>query len=196
MYGYALYHLALFLVIAGYTISAIVLALKVASGVTIPDFHRHIPTEESLSIANLLAFIFGNAEAFPSCFIFGSFAFFFQTVAWVELPLAIIGNICLLYTVLMKRVGSVSRDIDAAACGMRIRGAFSIQHLAVRLAVFCLIATEYIGRMGWITNIVYFHTILALSLLAAFPYTYLVHIPFAPIAIWLAINRARRNAVA
>ncbi|SEM14539.1 hypothetical protein SAMN04489760_10562 [Syntrophus gentianae] len=194
--GCTLYHLAILLTVTGYVVATGILLSKIAGGVAIPDFHRPMPGGNSLAISNLLAFIFGNAEKFPSQFLFGSWAAFFQAIAWFDLPLAVMGNGCLLYTVLRRQVGSIRHRLDDAMIEKQLRGQFSGQRLFVRLMIFSIILAEFIGRMGWMPNIAYYHAVLALSLIAALPFTYLVHIPLSPLAAWLAIWRRRRNAIA
>jgi len=182
--------------VTSYVISAAILLNKVAAGVPIPDFHRPMYGESSLAISNILAFIFGNAEEFPSRFLFGSLATYFQAIAWIDLPLAVIGNGFLLYTVLRRQVGTIHHRLDNAMIDRQLHGQFSGQRLIVRLLILSIILAEFIGRLGWMPDIAYYHAILALSLVAALPYTYLLHIPLSPLVAWLAIWRQRRNAIA
>jgi hypothetical protein len=194
--GCTFYHVAILLTVASYVLSAAILLSKIATGVPLPDFHRPLHGEASLAAANILAFIFGNAEEFPSRFLFGSFAPCFQAVAWIDLPLAVIGNGFLLYTVLRRQIGTIRSRLDEAMIHRQLRGHFSGQRLLVRLLILSIILAEFIGRLGWMPNIAYYHALLALILVAAIPYTYLRHIPLSPLVAWLAIWRQRRNAIA
>ena len=194
--GYTFYHIAIFTLFTSYAISTVILLRKITLGIPIPDFQQPASIATNLSISNILAYIFGNAEPFPSHFLFGKFAPFFHLTAWIDLPFALIGNGCLLYTVLRKRIGAIRFDIDEAMQNTRIKGMFSGQHLMVRIIILSIILSEFIGRLGWIPTIAFYHSILALSLIAILPFTYLVHIPLAPLVLWLGFHRQRHNAIA
>jgi hypothetical protein len=194
--GYLFYHLAIILVVAGYTASAAIILHNIASGIPIPDFHPQLPEVAAHSTANILAFIFGNAEPYASKYLFGSFSPWFQHIAWFDFPLAIVGNACLLHTVLRRRVGAVRNDLDSAVRGIRLRGEFSGQHLLIRVIILSIILLEFMGRLSIGPVVAYYHAFLGLTLIAIFPYTYLVHIPLAPVVAWLAFQRRQRNAIA
>lgn len=194
--GYALYHGAIFMVVGGYAVSALIIALRWGAHAPILDYATGVATAGPTTLANVLALIFGNAEQLPSSFLFGSWAPWFRTMAWCELPLAVAGNACLLYTLLHGRLGAVRHALDPAVKNLRLRGAFSGQHLLVRSIVFGIIVLEFIGRFNWVPGIAYAHAWLGLALVALFPFTYLAHIPLAPLALGLAILRRRRHAVA
>jgi hypothetical protein len=195
-WGYVCYHLAIFIVVTGYIAAAAILLFKKASGVPIPDFYPQLSAVTDQRIANGLAFIFGNAEPSASQFLFGSFSPWFQGLALADLPLAVVGNACLLSTVLRRRIGAVHHDIDDAVRHLRLKGQFSGQHLMVRAIIFTIILMVFICRMEWIPTITYYHAVLALTLIALFPFTYLAHIPLAPLVVWSAFRRRRRNAIA
>jgi hypothetical protein len=195
-YGYIFYHLAIFMVVAGYAASSLILGWDMLTGQAIPNFTTGLSGPGNWLPSNVMALIFGNAEVFPSTFLFGSYAPMFRAFAACELPLAVIGNLCLLLTVLRRANGSVRHDLDPAAQNLRLTGAFSGQHLLVRLLIFSIIAMEFAGRFGWIPGIAYYHALFGMTLIALLPFTYLAHIPLASLAVWLAVQRRHRNAVA
>jgi len=194
--GCAFYHIAIILTVAGYVVSTAIMLGSIASGVPIPDFHGQMQGETSPAISNILEKNFGNAEPFPSQFLFGSFAPYFQAIAWIDLPLAVIGNGCLLYAILRQRADNVRYHLVDGLNALRLEGRFFGQRLGVRLLILSIILTEFIGRTGWIPDIAYYHAVLALILVAALPYTYLSHILLIPLVAWSAIRRHRRNAIA
>jgi hypothetical protein len=195
-WGYALYHSAILMVVSGYALSFGILLVKIATHAPILDFATHSLVAGPTTISNLLALIFGNAEHMPSVFLFGTWAPWLSALAWCELPLAVAGNACLLYTLLHGRMGAVRHDLDVAVQDLRLRGEFSGQHLLVRLVIFTIIGMEFMGRFNLIPGIAYAHAWMGMLLIALFPFTYLVHIPLAPLALGLAIWRRRQHAIA
>ena len=193
--GYVMYHAAIFLVVTGYAASAAVIAVRLLSGHPVMDYVSGALSTDS-SPANTLALIFGNAETGPSSFLFGQWSPVFRALTLCELPLAITGNACLLFTVIKSRMGAVRHDLDAASGDIRISGSFSGQHLAVRLVILSIITMEFIGRTGLVPGIVYAHAALAFTLIGMFPFSYLSHIVLAPLALYFAVSRRRRNEVA
>lgn len=193
--GYACYHAAIFMVVTGYAFSLARLVQAFFFG-TIPEFDTGLPGPQSHSIANGLAFVFGNAEQFPSTFLFGRFAPWFRGLTACELPLAVTGNACLLYAALRKDTGAIRRDLDPAAGGLRLDGIFSGQHLLVRLIILAIIAMEFAGRFAWLPGVAYAHAFLGLTLIGLVPFTYLRHIPLAPLAVWQAVRRRRWRTIA
>jgi len=195
-WGYALYHSAILMVVGGYAVSSLIIAVKIALHSPLLDYATGTLIPGPTTWVNLLALVFGNAEHQPSLFLFGPWAPAFRSLAWCELPLAVAGNFCLLYTLLHRRMGAVRHDLDVAVQDLRLRGEFSGQHLLVRLIIFTIIVLEFIGRFQWVPGIAYAHAWMGMLLIALFPITYLVHIPLAPLALGLALLRRRRNAVA
>jgi hypothetical protein len=194
--GYAFYHSAILMVVGGYAVSSIIIICMLVMHAPILDFTSHALIAGPTGIANVLVLIFGNAEQLPSSFLFGSWAPWFRALAWCELPLAVTGNVCLLSALFQRRLGAVRHDLDPAVQNLRLRGVFSGQHLLVRSTIFSIILLEFIGRFDWIPGIAYGHAALGMLLIALFPFTYLAHIPLAPLALGLAILRRRRHAIA
>jgi hypothetical protein len=194
--GYALYHTAIFMVFSGYAVSGFIIGFKIFTHAPLLDFASGTLVAGSTTISNVIALIFGNAEQLPSDFIFGKWASAFRVMVWCELPFAITGNVCLFYTLLKGRMGAVRHDLDIAAQNLRLRGEFSGQHLLVRSIIFSIILMEFIGHLGWIPGIAYAHAGLGMLLIALFPFTYLVHIPLAPLSLGLAMVRRRRHSIA
>jgi hypothetical protein len=102
--GYCFYHSAILMVVSGYAVSCFIVLAKLAAHAPILDFASGALVAKHTTVSNILAIIFGNAEKLPSIFLFGSWAPWFRTLGWCELPLAIIGNVCLLYTLFHRRL--------------------------------------------------------------------------------------------
>ncbi len=193
--GYVSYHAAIALVITGYVASLFSLSLDALRGRVIPDYFTHAPNLTNNSVGNLMAWVFGNADTSASEFLFGRGAIAFRTMAWIELPLAMAGNACLLAVVLSARVGAIQRGIDPVSARVRHAGRFSAQHLIVRLIILSIICLEFIGRFDGYQCAASLHTIMAFTLVGLVPMTYLTHIPLAPFALWQALTRRRLNRV-
>lgn len=194
--GYALYHAAIILVVAGYMLSALVLAGKIFSGVLVPDVATGEPSWQSLSTANLLAVIFGNGESLQAGWLFGPWAGVFQTIGWGEIGCAILGQACLLSSLLFQRMGGVRRDLDPPARHFRLPGTFSWQHLGVRVLIAAIIGMEVLGRLQTTPDSVYYHSFLGLTLLLILPFSYVVHILFVPPAVYFAFRNRRSGIIA
>lgn len=193
--GYALYHVAIVMVMLGYGFSALLLLQRTLSGIPVPDVERGVLSGSSYAPANLLAFIFGNAEPVQVKFLFGIYGPVFLAITWCEVACAVFGNCCLMVTLLGGRCGALRGDLDEPARGLRLRGRFSCQHLIVRTLIFSLIITEVIGRLGWVDGVVYYHSLLGLTILLVFPFAYLRHVLFAPLALYLAVRERRSGRV-
>lgn len=194
--GYAAYHIAIVLVCIGYAVSSVLILVRWSMGQAIPDFFSGLPSARSTSTANLLALVFGNAEPLASRFLFGAAAPVFRALCLVELPCALVGNACLLWSAFTRRGGALRHDIDDAARGVRLPGRFSVQRMAIRLTILALILMEVAGRTGRVPTIAYYHALLGMGLVAVLPYTYLAHVPWSVLAVLLATRRRRRNAIA
>ena len=66
----------------------------------------------------------------------------------------------------------------------------------VRGLILLLIVSEVLGRLELVPGIVYIHSLLGLTLLLIFPFSYLRHIVFVPIAVSLAVRGRRLGTVA
>lgn len=193
--GYACYHWAIAMLVIGYVTSLVIVVANIAHGHVIPDYFTQDPNVTNTSMGNLITWIFGNADKSASQFLFGRFATTFRAVAWLELPLALVGNTCLLAVVIRARVGAIRRGLDSASTQVRHAGRFSGQHLLVRITILTIIALEFVGRFDGYKSAARYHGAVAFTLIALVPLTYLTHIPLAPVVIWQAIGRRRRNRV-
>lgn len=194
--GYCLYHTGIVLLVMGYLLSAVILLFKYFGNAPIPDISVGVQSMNSLSPANLLAIIFGNGESLQARFLFGEFATLFQTITWVEIACAFVGNQLLLWTVFLKRSGAVKNSIDPAVATVRIDGKRSLQHLVVRLIILFCIISEIVGRLHLMEDIVYYHAVAALTLILFFLFTYLSHIAYAPLSLYFAFKKRRHNVFA
>ncbi len=194
--GYAVYHMALVLLLLGYAVSALIVLAKIGLRMPVPDVAMGGVSAQSLSVANVLAIVFGNAEHFQSHFLFGPYASWFLNITWVEVGCAALGNACLLVTLLSKRSGAVRGDMDEPSRGVRIAGGFSWQHLVVRLLIFLIIWLEIFGRMGVSPSVVYYHAFAGVTLLLLLPFVYLRHIAFVPVALYQALVKRRAGLFA
>jgi hypothetical protein len=193
--GYALYHVAIVLVVLGYATALGIIALRFHQNHPLPSFLDPSPRATRLSISNLMLWVFGNADTTASRVLFGQSAPVFRAVAWLELPLALAGNTCLLVVATRARVGAIRRGIDSVSEPLRYQGRFSGQRLLVRLLILSIIALEFAGRFDSFRQAAVYHTVVAFTLIALIPVTYLTHIPLAPLALWQAVSRRRLNRV-
>lgn len=194
--GYALYHVAIITEVTGYSLSALILFVRMFLGQPVPDVGRHIEQSFNYTPANLLAIIFGNGEDLASHFLFGSFAPIFVGLTWVAVGFAVVGNLHLLYTLLTRRNAAVVADIDAASRGVRIKGRLTWDRLAVRLLIFTIIWTELLARLEVLPGIVFVHAGLGLALFTLFPFTYLFHMVYNFVALFYSARRRSIRAVA
>lgn len=194
-FGYLCYHVAIVLLVTGYVASLCIIVIDISGGRVIPDYFTQAPRVANTSIGNLMTWVFGNAEMKTSTFLFGAFAPAFRAMAWLELPLALVGNACLLAVVLRARVGAIRRGINSASARVRHAGRFSGQRLLVRLVILSIISLEFIGRFDGYQQAASLHTLVAFTLIALVPVTYLTHIPLVPIVLWQAVMRRRLNRV-
>ncbi|NTV66053.1 MAG: hypothetical protein HGA65_21305 [Oscillochloris sp.] len=194
--GYALYHAAIITEVSGYSISALILAVRLAMGQPVPDVARHVAESFNYTPANLLAIVFGNGEELAAHFLFGSFAAAFVAITWVAVGFAVLGNLHLLFTLLSRRNAAVLGDIDAAAQGVRIKGRLTWDRLLVRLMIFSIIWTELLARLEVVPGIVFIHAGLGLALFTLFPFTYLFHMVYNVVALYYSARRRSIRAVA
>ncbi|WP_129626672.1 hypothetical protein [Candidatus Oscillochloris fontis] len=194
--GYMLYHIAIITEVTGYSLSALILFVRMAMGQPVPNIAHHTAQSFNYAPSNLLAIVFGNGESLASQFLFGSFAPIFVNVTWVAVGFAVVGNLHLVYTLLTRRNSAVLADIDAASKGVRIKGRITWDRLAVRLLIFSIIWTELFARLELINGIVFVHAALGLALFTLFPFTYLFHMVFNIVALYYGAKRSSIRAVA
>lgn len=104
---------------------------------------------------------------------------------------AVIGNVCLLTSLLRRRMEAVLRDLDAVTHSLRRRGRFSVEHLVVRGLIFLIIQAELVARLRLWPQVVYGHVFLAMILLMLLPFSYLAHVVYSPVALVLGYRRRR-----
>lgn len=194
--GYVLYHIAIVTEVTGYTLAALILAVRALLGGGVPDVARHLEHSQNYAPANLLAIIFGNGESLQADFLFGPFAPIFVSVTWVAVGFAVLGNLHLLFTVLRRRSAAVLNDLDEAARGIRIKGRMPWDRLVVRVLIFSIIWTELLARLELIPGIVFVHATLGLVLFTLFPFTYLFHIVYNVLAVFYATRRRMVRSLA
>jgi hypothetical protein len=192
--GCIAYHLAIVTVILGYALSFGILAMRVCQGRPLPDVLSGQPTPGAYHPANIAALIFGNADPAAGRFLFGHGQHLFVLATHVEVMFAVIGNVCLLTSLLRRRMGAVLRDLDAVTHGLRLRGQFSVEHLVVRGLIFLIIQAELVARLRLWPQVVYGHVFLAMTLLILLPFSYVAHVVYSPVALVLGYRR-RRNRV-
>ena len=78
---------------------------------------------------------------------------------------------------------------------VRQAGRFSGQHLLVPLVILTIITLEFVGRRDGCKQAASLHTLVAFTLIALVPLTYLAHVPLAPVMLWQALSRRRFNRV-
>lgn len=194
--GCIAYHLAIATVVLGYGISLALLMLRIAQGCTLPDVLSGQPVPSAWHPANLAALVFGNSEPAAGRFLFGAGHRAFVLATHVEVALALTGNSCLLFSLLRRRMGAVLHDLDPAARGVRQPGRFSLGHFLVRGLIFLIVQTELIARLHPFPGIVTVHVALAMTFLGVLPYSYLAHIFYSPLAVWLGYRRRREGVTA
>lgn len=189
--GAVLYHIGIITVSTGYGISLIILLYHILNGNPIPDVSTG--TEQSLnySLSNIFAIIFGNGEWLQAKFLFGNFAEIFVYGTWIIVISAFIGNSLLLIVHIFGLSGAIIRDIDPAAKNVRVKGRFKFSHFLVTFLVYAIIWTEILARLEIIHGMVYIHSILGATMIMIFPYTYLFHMFYAPVAVYYGARRWR-----
>jgi len=194
--GYALYHVAIITEVTSYTLSALILFVRMAVGQPVPDVALHAAESFNYTPANLLAIIFGNGESLAANFLFGGLAPVVVGITWVAVGFAVLGNLHLLFTLLTRRNAAVVGDIDAASEGVRVKGRITWDRLAVRLLIFSIIWTELLARLDVVPGIVFVHASLGLALFTLFPFTYLFHMVYNVVALYYSARRRSIRAVA
>ena len=84
-------------------------------------------------------------------------------------------------------------DLDPATRKIRTRGIFSAQHMLVGLMVLAIIIMEVLGRLVVQPAIVYVHAALALTLILFFLDTYLSHLAYVPLTLYIAVQKRRHR---
>ncbi|HEX7505529.1 MAG TPA: hypothetical protein VF550_02075 [Polyangia bacterium] len=194
--GCAAYHLAIATVVLGYVLSLCLLVVRIGQGRSLPDALSGQIGSHAWYPANLAALVVGNSEPAAGRFLFGAWHPAFVRVTHAEVAFALAGNLCLLVSLLRRRMGAVLRDLDPAARDIRHPGRFSIGHFLVRALVFLIVQSELAARLNWWPDGVYVHVVLAMTFLAALPYSYLAHIFYSPLAVGLAYRRRRDRVTA
>ncbi len=195
-YGLIAYHIAIITEVTGYTLSALILGMRLLQGQPVPDVARHLEHSFNTSPSNLLAIIFGNGEALQAHYLFGSLAPVFVGVTWVAVSFAVVGNMALLITLLRKRSSAIVSDMDEASRGVRVAGRRPWDRMLVRLVIFCIIWTELFARLELIPGIVFVHAALGLALFTLFPFTYLFHMIYGIFAVAVATRRRMVRTIA
>jgi nitrate reductase gamma subunit len=194
--GAVLYHVGIVSIAAGYGLSLVLLAVKLAAGDPIPSVMTGAEASHDLSASNLFAIVFGNAEPLQARFLFGWGAETFREVTWVAVASALVGNTMLLLTHLRGRGGAIVKDLDPAAKGLRVRGKYAPSHLFVTALVYAIIWTEILARLQVAPGVVYLHATLGATMILVLPYTYLFHIIYGPIGVLYAARRWRERTIA
>ena len=192
-FGCWCYHAAILTVMSAYALGLLCLLVRAFEGRAYPELVAN-PTAGKLLQALLL--IFGSGEPAAAQFLFGGWSRLFVWLGWWELGLAMAGNLALVTAWASHGMGAVVRDLDATCRGVLIPGRRSASHLGIRLLVFLIIQTEWLGRMGLLAWSTKLHTFLGLTLLLIAPFSYLAHTYWAPIALLSAWRRHRLGITA
>ncbi|NTW05863.1 MAG: hypothetical protein HGA27_07085, partial [Peptococcaceae bacterium] len=187
-FGYISYHLGIITILAGYSVSIFILAVRILQGSTVPDVAANMAVSANYSVANLLAVVFGNAEPLQAVYLFGSYANAFISFSWIAVVAALVGNSMLLINHLLRRSGAVTRAMDQASRNIRTKGFHNNTNLFIALLVSFIVWSEVLARLHLGEWIVFVHSLLGLTLLAVFPFTVLNHMIYA----WLGVFYAAR----
>lgn len=189
--GYICYHIGIITIMTGYGVSMLILAERVMQGGAVPDVATGLTATHSYSFTNLMAIVFGNAEPLQSAYLFGPYAGAFTAITWVAVIAALIGNSMLLLNHLLKRSGAVTKGMDKATEHIRTKGFHNKTNLLITLLVFAIVWSEVLARLHVAEGIVYVHSLLGLTLLAAFPFTVLNHILYVWAGLYYAAKTLR-----
>lgn len=197
--GYALYHVGIITIFAGYTLAAVLLGANLLLGNQIPNMATGEFTQQ-LSLVNLLAIVFGNAESPAREFLFGPTAPVFLAVTWAAVVSAFLGNVALVGNAFRNK-GAIVGDVHEAARGFRTSGRFSLEHVLITGLVFGIVITELLARLASTVpaiphNMLYYHLLLAMTIVVLTPFTFLKHIVFFPITLYYATKRRVNRTVA
>lgn len=187
--GAVLYHIGIITVSTGYGISLALLLFHIINGNPIPDVSTGAEQSYNYSLSNIFAIIFGNGEWLQAKFLFGNFANIFVYGTWVIVIIAFIGNSLLLIVHIFGLSGAITNDIDPAAKNLRLKGRFKFSHFLVTFLVYSIIWTEILARLDVIHGMVYIHSMLGATMILIFPYTYLFHMFYAPVAVYYGARR-------
>ncbi len=195
-WGAVLYHIGIITVSTGYAISLLLLLYHILNGNPIPDVATGASSSYNYSLSNIFAIIFGNGEWLQAKFLFGPFAEFFVYFTWIIVISAFVGNTLLMITHIFGLSGAITKDLDPAAKNLRVKGRFKFSHLVFTALVYAIIWTEILARLEIIDGMVYIHSILGATMILIFPYSYLFHMAYAPIAVYYGARRWRHRYVA
>jgi hypothetical protein len=194
--GCIAYHLAIAIVVCGYTLSLACLVVRLGQGRPFPHALLGQPTLGAYHPSNIAALVFGNSEPAASRFLFGRGHHFFVLATHAEVLLALFGNACLLVSLFRRRMGAVLHDLDTITSGLRRSGRFSVEHLVVRGLIFLIIQAELVARLHLWPQVVYLHVVLAMTFLVLLPFSYLTHVVYTPVALALGYRRRRDRITA
>jgi nitrate reductase gamma subunit len=190
--GFILYHVAIITLVAGYSLSALILAVRIFSGEPVPDIRTGLPTGASFSPANILAIIFGNAEPVQAKFLFGRFADLFVTATWVDVCFALAGNGLLWVSVVKTSLRQKMSPAEERAPAVWP----DVNKYIIRTMISMIILSEVLGRLDLVPGMVYLHSALGVTLLALFCFTYLAHILYTPLLFLCAVVRCQKRSFA
>ncbi|MFN3603204.1 MAG: hypothetical protein ACK4UJ_00685 [Leptonema sp. (in: bacteria)] len=194
--GAVLYHIGIITVSTGYGISLLILLYHILNGNPIPDVSTGAEQSMNYSLSNIFAIIFGNGEWLQARFLFGNFSNIFVYGTWVIVISAFVGNSLLLIVHIFGLSGAITRDIDPALKNVRMKGRFKFSHFAVTFLVYAIIWTEILARLDIVHGMVYIHSILGATMIMIFPYSYLFHMFYAPVAVYYGARRWRMRYTA
>ncbi|GIX40560.1 MAG: hypothetical protein KatS3mg129_0293 [Leptospiraceae bacterium] len=194
--GAVLYHIGIITVSTGYGISLLILLYHILKGNPIPDISTGMTESYNYSLSNIFAIIFGNGEWLQAKFLFGDLADLFVYFTWIIVISAFIGNSLLMIVHIFSLSGAIIKDIDPAAKGVRLKGRFNLSHLLFTSLVYAIIWTEILARLEIFHGMVYIHSILGATMILIFPYSYLFHMFYAPVAVYYGARRWRYRYIA
>lgn len=189
-FGFMAYHVAIFMLVAGYALSTLLLVIRILRGESVPDIQTGFPGSASFGPINLLGVIFGNAEPVQAQFLFGPYADIFVLVTWVDVVFAVLGNGLLWCSILWPRMRRVA-TVDFAPAMWPDPHKYLVRGL-----ITLIIASEVLGRADLVPGMVYLHSMLGVTLLPLLTFTYLSHILHAPLLLLCALVRCRARSFA
>ncbi len=182
-FGYFLYHIAIVTMACGYMLSTIILITKHVQNIPFPVLFESSNCSQFCP-TNIAGLIFGNGEIMISEFLFGKYASLFRTITWIDISIACTGNLLLMITLILKKMGYYSGKVDLASKNFKLKGKRNIEQAIVRSIIFCIIWSEILSRLHFMDNyLLVLHIALGLCLILLLPFFYLKHIIFLPFII-------------
>lgn len=194
-WGISLYHIGIFMTVAGYATTAVILMSHLAAGNPVPDFLTGELTDDC-TLVNFMTLIFANGEGEVAAFLFGDLGPLFSTLTWVDVACAATGNLLMIAVRLGKLSGAVTNDLDEVTKGLRVSGQRRPINLVVTFVITGIIVTEILARLELVHGIASLHVVLGCTLMLLFPFSYLWHIGYVWIALAYAAGRRRKLALA